>query len=231
MRRTHVESDNLNEGLIGRLIALGVLVLTLNVAGAVTPSAGAQKPDAAAGNTSTSVSFEQVKGWVEAYKAAHPGNGGKAWDINAKTPEELATDPAAKQLLSVCGQNQRPVIPLLAWEYGGGDHQWIAPHKSALVYCVYTPVKTPSANWRYDAGREHVTADVYVKFPEQNPCKGQQGASQVNACVGDETNFEILVDTANIDDGRDAGLSLAEASTTLRLILADGNKVDLWFDQ
>ena len=53
----------------------------------------------------------------------------------------------------------------------------------------------------------------------------------MKACVGDETNFEILVDTANIDDGRDAGLSLAEASTTLRLILADGNKVDLWFDR
>jgi hypothetical protein len=76
-----------------------------------------------------------------------------------------------------------------------------------------------------------VTADVYVKFPEQNPCKGQHGANLVKACIGDDTNFEILVDTASIDDGRDVGLSLANASTTLRLILADGNKVDLWFDQ
>ena len=99
MRRTHVESDNLNEGLIGRLIALGVLVLTLIVHGAVTPSAGAQKPDAAPRQHLDVRVVRASQGVVEAYKAAHPGNGGKDWDFNAKTPEELATDPAAKQLL------------------------------------------------------------------------------------------------------------------------------------
>ena len=65
----------------------------------------------------------EVKALVLAYKAAHPGNGGKDWDINAKTPGQIAADPAAKQLLSLCGPDQRPVIPLIAWEYGGMDHQ------------------------------------------------------------------------------------------------------------
>ena len=166
-----------------------------------------------------SLTADQVRGWIEAYKGAHPGNNGKDWDINAKTPAEVAADPAARQLLSICGDGQRPIIPLLAWEYGGGDHKWINPQGSALVYCVYTPVKNPSTNWRYDPAKDEVTADVSVKFPEQNPCRTQQGAGQVKGCIGDDTNFEILVDTASINDGHDVGLSLANASTNLRLIL------------
>jgi hypothetical protein len=179
---------------------------------------------------STSPSFEQVKGWVEAYKGAHPGRGGRDWDINAKTPAQLAADPAAQQLLSLCGADQRPVIPLLAWEYGGFSHQWINPQQSALVYCVYIPVRNPSPNWQFDAQNEQVTAAVYLKFPDRNPCKGQQGARQVIDCIGDRSNFEILVDTASINDGRDAGLSLANASTALKLILPDGTRVHLWDD-
>jgi hypothetical protein len=201
--------------------------MTMMVVIAATRPAVAQRPAPAAGDPS----FEQVKGWVDAYKAAHPGNKGKDWDINAKTPEQIAADPAVRQLLSICGQNQRPVIPLLAWEYGGADHKWIKPEDSALVYCVPTPVKNPSPNWRYDAKRDEVTADISVKFPDQNPCKSEQGANQVKACIGDDTNFELLVDTASINDGHDVGLSLANASTTLRLVLPDGTKVDLWHDQ
>ena len=72
------------------------------------------------GGSAPSPTFDQVKGWVEAYQAAHPGNGGKDWDINAKSPAQIAADPTAQQLLSICGPDQRPVIPLLAWEYGGG---------------------------------------------------------------------------------------------------------------
>jgi hypothetical protein len=164
---------------------------------------------------------------VEAYRVAHPGNGGKDGDINAKTAAQLAADPAARQLLSLCGQAQRPVIPLLAWEYGGNDHAWINPQASALIYCVYIPVNPSSANWKYDVGTDHVTADVYVKCPEQNPCNGQQGANQVLSCLGDSTNIEILVDIASLNDGADVGLSLSEASTDLNLILADGSKVHL----
>jgi hypothetical protein len=169
----------------------------------------------------------QVAAWVSAYKAAHPGNGGKDWDINAKTPAQLATDPAARQLLSLCGPDRRPVIPLLAWEYGGADHSWIDPAASALVYCVYVPVKTPTSSWSYDAGRDRVTADVYVLFPEQNPCKDRTGRDLVAACIGDQSNFEILVDTASLDDGVAAGLALSMASTELRLVLPDGSKASL----
>jgi hypothetical protein len=173
------------------------------------------------------ISHEQVREWVTAYKAAHPGNRGRDWDINAKSRDEVARDPAARQLLSICGPNQRPVIPLLSWEYGGSDHQWIRPEASALAYCVYTPVAPPSEHWRHDAERDHVTADVYVRFPDQNPCRARRGADQVLGCIGDTTNLEILVDTATIHDGRDAGLSIPEASTELRLILPDGKKVHL----
>jgi hypothetical protein len=169
----------------------------------------------------------QVAAWVSAYKAAHPGNGGKDWDINAKTPAQLAADPAAQQLLSLCGPDQRPVIPLLAWEYGGADHSWITPAASALVYCVYVPVKTPTSSWSYDTGRDRVTADVYILFPEQNPCKDRTGRDLVAACIGDQSNFEILVDTASLDDGVGAGLSLSMASTELRLVLPDGSKASL----
>ncbi len=195
----------------------------------VTRPAVAQQ--AATAGSPQSITADQVRAWIEAYKGAHPGNKGKDWDINAKSPAQIAADPAARQLLSICGNNQRPVIPLMAWEYGGADHQWIKPQASALVYCVHTPVKTPSANWQYDAARELITADVSVRFPEQNPCGNQQGARQVTGCIGHDSNFEILVDTASINDGHDVGLSLASASTKLRLILPDGNKVDLWFDQ
>ena len=40
--------------------------------------------------------------------------------------------------------------------------------------------------------------------------------------------IEILVDTASLHDGADAGLELSEASTDLNLILPDGNKVHLY---
>jgi hypothetical protein len=178
-----------------------------------------------------SPSFEQARARILAYKAAHPGNRGRDADINAKTPEQIAADPAAQELLSLCGKDQRPVIPLLAWEYGGFDHPWKNPQASALVYCVHTPVGDPSPSWRYDAARDHVEADVYVRFPDQNPCKHHSGADQVGACIGDPTNFEILVDTASINDGRDVGLSLASASTALRLVLPDGSRVHLWDDR
>ena len=180
---------------------------------------------------STATSFEQVKAWIAAYRAAHPGNRGKDWDINAKTPAQIAADPAAQQLLSICGRDQRPVIPLLAWEYGGSDHQWIDPQRSALVYCVFTPIRSSTPNWTYDAARDHITADVYVRFPDQNPCQDREGADKAVGCIGDPTNFEILVDTASINDGRDVGLRLANASTELRLVLPDGTKVHLWEDK
>jgi hypothetical protein len=207
-----------------------VVFMTLMAAVVVAGPAVAQRGGPAAGGA-TPPSFEQVKGWVETYKAAHPGNRGRDWDVNAKTAAQVAADPAAQQLLSLCGTDQRPIIPLLAWEYGGASHQWINPQKSALVYCVYTPVRNPSPNWRYDKAKDQVTADVYVKFPDQNPCRSQQGANQVTACIGDTTNFEILVDTASINDGHDVGLSLASASTALKLILPDGSKTHLWDDK
>jgi len=50
---------------------------------------------------------------------------------------------------------------------------------------------------------------------------------QVAGCIGDPTNFEILVDTASYHDGADVGLALAEASTELRYILPDGSRVHL----
>jgi hypothetical protein len=207
-----------------------VLSTTLLAAILVAGPADAQRGTTAAQGTA-SPSFDQVKAWVESYKAAHSGNRGKDWDINAKTPAQIAADPAAQQLLSLCGKDQRPIIPLLAWEYGGQDHQWINPQKSALVYCVHTPVRNASPNWRYDKANDQVTADVYVRFPDQNPCRNQKGANQVTACIGDSTNFEILVDTASINDGRDVGLSLASASTALKLLLPDGTRAHLWDDQ
>ena len=153
----------------------------------------------------------------------HPG-------LVVVAPEQIAADPDAQRLLALCGRDQRPVIPVLAWEYGGSDHQWINPEKGSLVYCVHTPVRNPTPNWQYDARNDQVTAAVYVLFPDQNPCKDQQGANQVMACIGHRSNFEILVDTASINDGRDVGLSLASASTALKLILPDGSRVHLWDD-
>ena len=201
-----------------------VLFITLSAHVLFVQPSGAQTAAAPA-------SFEQVKEGVARYKAAHPGTGGKDWDINAKTPAQIATDPEAQRLLSVCGADARPVIPLLAWEYGGSDHQWINPNRSALVYCVYTPVRNGSAHWRYDLAKDEVTADVYVKFPDQNPCRREKGADQVAACIGDRTNFEILVDTASINDGRQAGLMLSSASTTLNLLMPDGTRAHLWIDR
>ena len=198
------------------------------MAGAGGSATGAGGSASGAGGSASGVpSFAQVKEWIDAYKAAHPGNGGKDWDINAKTTADIAGDPAAAQLLALCGKDQRPVIPLLAWEYGGADHPWINPDASALVYCVYVPVSSPTSNFSYDAAADHVTADVYVLFPDQNPCKDRGGAEQVLGCLGDPTNVEILVDTASLNDGIGAGLSLSTASTELRLILPDGTKVHL----
>jgi len=174
--------------------------------------------------------FGQVKRWVAAYRAAHPGRRGKDWDINAKSPAEIAADPAAQRLLSICGPDQRPVIPLLAWEYGGFDHAWTDPEASALVYCVHVPVSKPSSHWRFDAAANRVVADVYVLFPEQNPCRDQGGKDQVLGCIGAGSNLEILVDTASLNDGTDVGLDLSRASTELRLILPDGTTVRLTID-
>jgi hypothetical protein len=197
---------------------------TAGAAGGGSATAGSSAPSGSA----TAPACDQVKSLVEAYKAAHPGNGGKDWDINAKTPAEISADPAAQQLRALCGPNELPVIPLLAWEYGGGDHQWINPDMSALVYCVSIPVNPSSAEWQYDAAKDHVTADVSIKCPELNPCKDKQGADQVTACIGDSSNFEILVDTASINDGADVGLTLANSSTDLNLVLQDGSKVHLY---
>ena len=171
--------------------------------------------------------YDEVKAWIAAYKAAHRGRGGKDWDINAKSPAEIRAEPDTKRLLSICGPNQRPVIPHLAWEYGGSDHRWENPDTSALVYCVCTPVEKPTSGWRFDRSRNRVIADVYVKFPDQNPCKDETGKDQVLGCIGDSGNLEILVDTASLGDGNSVGLDLSEASTELRLILPNGKKVSL----
>jgi len=188
---------------------------------------GAAQATGARGSAPT---FHQVREWVAAYRAAHPGRGGRDWDINARSPAEIAADPAAQRLLSICGPDQRPVIPLLAWEYGGASHPWIDPAASALVYCVYIPVDKPSSHWQFDEANSRIVADVYVLFPDQNPCKDKRGKDQVAACIGDASNYEILVDTASLRDGSDVGLNVSEASTELRLILTDGTKVQLAFD-
>jgi hypothetical protein len=169
-------------------------------------------------------SADDVKMWVDEWKAGHPGNGGKDWDINTRTADEIAADPKLARLVGLCGAAQRPVIPLIAWEYGGADHPWIHPEASALVYCVYVPVVPSTAHWAYDANADQVTADLYVKFPAQNPCRDRVGADQVLGCLGDPTNIEILVDTASYNDGLDVGLDLANAATDLVLILGDGSK-------
>lgn len=213
----------------------GLLAVTLPVVTACSDTTSTSSNTAGTGGATTdaggsgvdSVTAEEVSTWIADYKASHPGNGGKDWDINAKTPAEIAADPDAQRLLSLCGKGQRAVIPELAWEYGGGDHQWIDPESSPLVMCVYIPVSPDSEHWQYDAASDHVTADVYVLFPEQNPCAGEQGADQVAACIGDATNFEILVDTASLNDGMDVGLDLSEASTDLQLVLPGGTIVPL----
>ncbi len=173
---------------------------------------------------------EDAAQWVEDYKAANSGNAGRDWDINAKSPAEIAADPDLQRLIDLCGPDQRPVIPAMAWEYGGGDHQWINPTASALVYCVYIPVSPNSDHWQYDSATDSVTVDIYVKFPDENPCKDETGADQVMACLGDPSNVEILVDTASLDDGAGAGLSLSEASTDVYLLLPDGSRVFMHHD-
>jgi hypothetical protein len=163
-----------------------------------------------------------VRQWVIAYKAAHPGNGGKDWDINAKTEAEIVADPDTQRLVDLCGDRTvvRPVIPLLAWEYGGGDHPWIQPDGSPLVICDYIPVATSTSHWMFAAN--HVTADTWLLFPADNPCNASSGADQIAGCIGDASNFEILVDTASLDDGADVGLALSEASTDLYYIPPTG---------
>jgi hypothetical protein len=216
--------------------ASGDAAVALDAGGAATGGAAGSGPGTggvsgvpdAGGGGSAGLTAEQVKAWAEAYRAAHPGNGGKDRDLNAKTPAQLAADPVARQLLAVCGPDQRPVIPILAWEYGGADHPWINPAASALVYCVYIPVKPSTAHWRYDLAMDRVTADVYVRFPAQNPCKDRAGRDQVMACLGDPTNIEILVDTTSLGDGAGAGLSLSNSSTQLQLILPGGMTIPLY---
>jgi len=188
---------------------------------------GTSEPDLVTPPDTTAATADEVRQWVDAYRAAHPGNGGKDRDINAKTDAELAGDAEARDLLGICGAAQRPLIPLLAWEYGGNDHAWIDPAASALAYCVYLPASPSTDHWSYDAAADHVVADVYIKFPDENPCAAEIGADQVAACIGDVSNFEILVDLSSRNDGADAGLALSEASTELRLILADGTRVHL----
>jgi hypothetical protein len=173
---------------------------------------------------------EELPGLVQAYQRAHPGNGGKDFDINAKTPAEIEADPQARQLLSLCPDDQRPVIPELAWEYGGGDHRWIAPQEGALFYCVYIPAESGTEHWVYDEPSTTVTADVSIGCPQANPCNDELDADQVLLCVGDLSNMEIVVDVASLNDGVRAGLELSEASTELMLLLADGTRVPLWTD-
>ena len=189
---------------------------------------GGSSGTAGTGGSSGGLACDQVKAKAEAYKAAHPGNGGKDWDINAKTAAQIASDPAAQELRALCGKDERPIIPLLAWEYGGADHPWINPQASAAVYCVYIPVNPSTEHWSYDAATDRVTADVYVKCPDQNPCNNRQGPDQVMGCLGDASNIEIIVDTASLNDGMDVGLDVSTASTQLKLIQANGTKIDLY---
>jgi len=180
------------------------------------------------GSSGGSPTYDEVKAWVDAYKAGHPGRGGKDWDVTMKTPAELAADPDAQRLRSLCGKDQLPVIPSIAWEYGGSDHQWINPAASALVYCVYIPVNPGTSHWNFDAATGDTTADMYVLFPDRNPCKDKPGADQVMACLGDPSNIEILVDTININDGHDVGLELSVTPTDVMLIQPDGTKILLY---
>ena len=192
---------------------------------ALTPAVARSAPSSAA--DPTAVRYEQVLEWIRAYKAAHPGRGGKDWDINSKSASQIAKEPDTRRLLSICGANQRPVIPMLAWEYGGSDHRWEHPEEAALVYCVCTPVQKATPSWSFDRSRNRVNADVSVKFPDHNPCKDESGKDQVMKCIGDEGNLEILVDTASLGDGHNVGLNLSEASTELRLVLPNGKKIRL----
>jgi hypothetical protein len=189
-------------------------------------SGGSSAGTGGTGGSTTAPGCDQILALAQAYKAAHPT--GSDYDILAKSPAQIAADPAAQELLSICGEGQLPVIPILAWEYGGNNHPWINPEASAVAYCVYIPANPSTEHWQYDATADHVTADVYVKCPELNPCNGETGANQVMNCLGDPTNIEILVDIASLNDGVDVGLMLSEASTDLNLILTNGTKVHLY---
>jgi hypothetical protein len=152
------------------------------------------------------------------------------WDVNQMTPDQVAMDPDAQTLLALCGDDQRPVIPQIAWEYGGASHQWISPESSAIYYCTYTPVNPSTEHWSFDEAAQLVTADVTIGCPDQNPCAGDTGPDKVLNCIGDQTNMEIIVDTASYDDGHGAGLELSEAGTDLYLLEEDGSKMLLWHD-
>jgi hypothetical protein len=174
-----------------------------------------------------------VQAAATAYKAAHPGNGGMDWDIIAccgfaRTEAQILADPTAVALRGICGAGQIAIIPTLAWEYGGTNHPWINPTAAAVAYCVYLPTKTNSAHWSHDATNDHVTAEVYVKFPAQNPCAAQIGKAQLLSCLGDPTNIEIFVDTASFHDGNDVGLDLSLSTTDLYLVLPDASRVFLY---
>lgn len=192
---------------------------------AATPTSSATSPTPMPTSPGGSgITYDQALAWITAYKAAHSG---VAADINSKTNAQLASDPAAQQLLSLCGPDQRPVIPQIAYE---GTRPWLNISASALVYCVYTPVSSGTSHWTYDEGQGRVTADMYVRFPDQNPCKTSQGKDQVLACLGDPLNTEVLVTTISLFDGSAAGFDLSEASTLINLILPDGTKTQLLLD-
>jgi hypothetical protein len=187
--------------------------------------------DGSTGGGAGSIPCDELAQFLQDFKMAHPGNGGMDWDINAWTPDMVAADPDAQALLAMCGADQRPVYPELAWEYGGGDHSWIDPGASPLLVCVYTPVAPGTEHWSFDpavgAGGE-VTADVYVVCHEQNPCNDQRGADTVMQCLGDASNIEIIVDTISLNDGIDAGYDLSEATTQVYLILENGDRVHMY---
>jgi hypothetical protein len=216
--------------MVGGIVRISRFARVLAASAVLVVAAIGASASAASGSQAgqTRATFDQVHGWAKHYAASHSG---KDRDINAKSQDQLRSDPAAKRLVSICGKNQRPVIPILAWEYGGSDHPWINPDASALAYCVYTPVRRNASHWRYSSSKQHVTADVYLLFPGRNPCRNESGRQQVMACLGDPSNIEILVDTASLNDGANAGLDLSEASTTLRLIEPNGRKVTLVDEQ
>lgn len=201
--------------------------MTMMESGGASGASGASGMDSGGAGGSDSPSYEEAVALIDGYASAHPGMDG---DVNFKTPAELAADPEAQQIHDLCGDGAIPVIPKLAWEYGGSDHAWLSPEEAALVYCVYTPVSPDSDHWQYDEAEDHVTADVFVLYPEDSPCADEEGAEQVAACIGDDSNFEIIVDLASLNDGHDAGLELSEASTELRLVLPGGETVVLWQD-
>lgn len=199
--------------------------------GGSSPGSGGSGASADAG-TAARATYAEVKAWAEAYKKAHPGSGGKDWDINALdlNGNFIHDDPDARRLRSICGPGQLPIIPMIAWEYGGSDHQWVTPDLAALVYCVYTPANPGTEHWTLDGATQTTTADMYVLFPDQNPCKDKAGADQVMACLGDPAalNIEIIVDTVNFNDGHSVGLDVSATPTEVYLIQASGQKVHLY---